>query len=95
MTIDGADSSRARVQLGGQGGGYLTHTHRRHQINEAVFITRLLGPALGMIMMDVHRFEPEGRFILLAERVVKVEVDYLSLTTFFGLLNDPVDLSFE
>src|SRR5262249_7584490 len=95
MAIDRAHGSCSQVQFGGEGDAYLTHAHRADQINESVFIARLFGPTLSMIVMNVNRFEPEGRLIFLAERVVNVEVDYLSLTTFFGLLNDPVDLGLE
>jgi hypothetical protein len=40
-----------------------------------------------MIVMPVHDIQSPGRVVLLAERVVKVEVDFLSLTTFLPVLD--------
>ena len=48
-----------------------------------------------MIVMPVHDIQSPGRVVFLAERVVEVEVDFLSLTTFLSVFDGPVNLGFE
>src|SRR5262249_59932743 len=48
--------------------------------------------ALGVVVMNVNDLQPPGIAMLLADRVVNVEVDFSSLTTFLTLLDGEGDL---
>jgi len=48
--------------------------------------------ALGVVVMNVNDLQPPGIAMLLADRVVNVEVDFFSLTTFLTLLDGEGDL---
>jgi hypothetical protein len=90
--IDGAHRAVAQIQLKVERHGDSPNAHRTDDIAEAVDITRLFGRAPGMVVMDVNDLQPPGVAMLFADRVVNVEVDFSSLTTFLTLLNGEGDL---
>src|SRR6266498_2613905 len=90
--IDGAHRAVAQIQLKVERGGDLAHAHRADEIAEPIDVTRLLWRAARVVVMNVDDFDPPGSSILLAKRVVNVEVDFLSLTTFLTLLDGEGDL---
>src|SRR6266536_2469100 len=77
--IDGAHCAFAQVQLKIECDGDLAHAHRADDIAEAVDVTRLFRRAIGVVVMDINDLQPPSIAMLLADRVVNVEVDFSSL----------------
>jgi hypothetical protein len=58
---------------------------------EAVDVTRMCRRATGVVVVNVNDLRPPGIAMFLADRVIKVEVDFFSLTTFLALLDGEGD----
>src|SRR6266849_5888063 len=94
-TIKRAHRPCAQVQTNIQSNDDRADTHRTSDITKRFFITRTLRRAVRMIVMPIHDFQAPGRIRLRAERVIEVEVDFLSLATFLPVLNGPGNLRWE
>jgi hypothetical protein len=95
FTVDGAHGARAQVQAHVERHNHVANAHCAGEITKRVFVARFARRAFCMIVMPVHDIQSPGRVVFLAERVVEVEVDFLSLTTFLSVFDSPVNLGFE
>jgi hypothetical protein len=85
MPVDRAHRAPPQVQAHIQGHDNLAQAHRAGEITVTVLVALFARRALAMVVMEVNRFQPPGRFIFLPQRVIDIEVDFSSLTTFFNL----------
>jgi hypothetical protein len=85
QAVDGAHCAFAQIPPKIECDGDLADSHRADNIAEAVDATRVFRRAIGMVVMNVNDLQPPGVTMLFADRVVNVEVDFPSLTTYFTL----------